>query len=208
MADQTVWLVAGQKGGVGKSTISYGLGYYLAKPGQGKVIICDIDFGQWTCDLWQSLRSDKPLGFDIIKCNTLDDIGKAAVKTEARHVVIDGAPHASKQTIELAKAADRIIIPTGPGIAALSPNVGLANEMLEEGITKEQIMFVIMQAGTTADAKSAYETITEHDFLCAPAPLNFSTAYGQSADRGLSVLETPFVGLRKQAKLVFSALTQ
>lgn len=208
MADQTVWLVAGQKGGVGKSTISYGLGYYLAKLDQGRVIICDIDFGQWTCDLWKSLRGDKPLGFDIIKCNTLEDIGKAAVKTGARHVIIDGAPHASKQTLELAKAADRIIIPTGPGIAALSPNVGLANSMLKEGISRNQIAFVIMQAGTPADAKSAYETVRSHDFLCVPASLNFSTAYGQSADRGLSVLETPFVGLRKQAKLVFGALSK
>jgi chromosome partitioning protein len=208
MTDQTVWLVAGQKGGVGKSTISYGLSHYLAKLDQGKVIVCDIDFGQWTCDLWKSLRGDKPLGFEIIKCNSLEDVGKAAVSTKARHVVIDGAPHASAQTLELAKAADRIIIPTGPGIASLSPNVNLAKKMIEQGIGRKQIAFVIMQAGTPADAKSAYETIKAHDLLCVPASINFSTAYGQTGDKGLSILETPYASLRKQAKLVFSNLAK
>ena len=46
-------------------------------------------------------------------------------------MVIDGAPHSSKMTKEIAESSDIIIIPTGLSLDDLEPTVLLAHELVK-----------------------------------------------------------------------------
>ncbi|SOH94974.1 hypothetical protein SAMN06273572_106125 [Monaibacterium marinum] len=53
--------------------------------------------------------------------------------------------NASEQTLEIAKAADLVIIPTGQTVDDLHPGVVLAHSLLKKGITPDKIAFAMFK---------------------------------------------------------------
>lgn len=200
---QMIYALLGQKGGGGKSTTAYGLATILAGAGQ-KVLIADLDFDQYTCALWKSIRPEGRTAFDVIECRTLADVGKNSAGYDV--IIIDGAPHASKLSLEAAECAHRVIITTGNTVADLQPSVRLARNLVTENIERERIVFAVCKSPSEAETKTARETIEGYGFAAAPIGLRFSAGYGKAGDKGLSITETPFVSLRVEAKAYINQL--
>lgn len=200
---QTIYALLGQKGGGGKSTTAYGLATTLAGAGQ-KVLVADLDFDQYTCGLWKSIRPEGRTAFDVVECRTLADVGKKSAGYDV--IIIDGAPHASKLSLEAAECAHRVIITTGNTVADLQPSVKLARSLVAENVDRESILFAVCKSPSDAETKTARETIESYGFAAAPAGLRFSAGYGKAGDRGLSITEVSFVSLRVEAKAYINQL--
>jgi hypothetical protein len=117
--------VVSQKGGVGKSTIARLIARELAAQAW-EVKIADLDISQATSYHWRARRLQRAMEPDI----SIEQYGRVdqALKS-AEHfdlLVLDGAPHATQATQQIAMASDLVIIPTGLAVDDLQPGVPLA----------------------------------------------------------------------------------
>ena len=114
-------IVANQKGGSGKSTITVHLAAAAEKAGDGPVVISDTD-PQGTAADWfnerKKARIDTPLYSPLI----LSDLGakvRALGDAGVSYLFIDTAPSISAVNAELFALADLILIPLNPTPADL-----------------------------------------------------------------------------------------
>ena len=119
-----------QKGGVCKSTISRLLAREFAIE-KWKVKIADTDVKQGTSFNWSSRRLQNKVYPDIPvqQFGSIKSVLEEATTQDL--MIIDGAPHSSKMTKEIAEASDMIIIPTGLSLDDLEPTVLLAHELVK-----------------------------------------------------------------------------
>lgn len=202
MSRKKTWAIVGQKGGDGKSTVAFGLSYYLSTLGRNTTLI-DVDRPQFSSVLLGRL-ADKELGFKLVRCQYLRDLPRLTQDFDA--VVFDGAPHASADTLTLCKEADCIVIPTRTFKINLKPALDIAAELVSNGIPKEKIIFLLCQALSQAEVDSARGTIAARDYRVVGEDLRTYLAYGKAGDSGKSVLEVPYRTLKARAEAVFSEL--
>ncbi|MBD9674940.1 AAA family ATPase [Pseudomonas sp. PDM21] len=206
---QKIILVAGQKGGGGKTTMAYGLAYALAQRPRSRVLLCDMDRPQYSTALLNELRKmnypDSPPLFRVEKVARLNELGPLA--EGYTHVVMDGAPHASEETLRMAEASTLVVIPTRPSILDLQPQVRLAMDLVHRGIDKRRIVFAVLQYGSQSDLTAARQTIEAEGFKVAGG-LPYQLGYSRSNDKGLAIQETPFPTLRAQAEQLFEELAK
>ena len=101
-----------QKGGVGKSTLARLLARELAQNGL-LVKIADLDTQQTTCTSWASDRAEAGISPEI-QVQPFGNLRTAIAEAERFEAyILDGRPHSSRQTMEVARAAHLIVIPTG-----------------------------------------------------------------------------------------------
>jgi chromosome partitioning protein len=60
---------------------------------------------------------------------------------------MDGAPAATAATQEIGRAADLLILPTGLSEDDLRPQVLLAHEFVKQGISLDELVFVLCRVG-------------------------------------------------------------
>ena len=114
--------VVSQKGGVGKSTICRAVAREFANIGWA-VKIADLDISQGTSFQWRSRRLENNIQPDV-PVEQFRDIAKAIKAAEQCDLLIfDGKPHSTKETADIARPADLIIIPTGLSLDDLRPSV-------------------------------------------------------------------------------------
>lgn len=189
-----------QKGGVGKSTTARDLAVQFAR-NDWEVRIADLDPRQSTSIIWNQARIANALepqvsvaGFitaaDAIKANGVD------------LTVFDGKPYSDIETRRLAEVSDLIVIPTGPTVDDLHPQVLLAHELVKAGTSKSKIIFVINSVvsaldGQEVNAAKAY--ISDAGYRVANAVLPRRSAYGQAQNSGRSISEVAHPTLRVHA---------
>ena len=101
-----------QKGGVGKTTVSFNVVCELASRGK-KVLFVDSDLEGSVSLLNEARESD--LGFPIVSIAN-PSINKAVqqIKADYEYIVIDGIPSISKITQSTILASDVVVIPMQP----------------------------------------------------------------------------------------------
>ncbi len=193
-----------QKGGSGKSTLARLLARELAS-NDYDTKIADLDSQQLTCTRWAAERGEREPVIGVQNFATL----KLALKDAERHdaLIIDGKANASTQTLDIAKAADLIIIPSKTTKDDMWPNVLLANSLADAGVDPARIAFVFTQTtGSDADlgAAQAYMGSVEYDVL--EGNIEVKTTYGKANDNGLALSEVSHAGLRDKASVVAQSI--
>ena len=107
--------VVSQKGGVGKSTVARLVATDFARMDGGTwdVKIADLDISQATSFHWMQRRHANATQPEI-RVEGYQRLEKAT--NDAEHfdvMVLDGAPHATTETLRIARVANLVIIPTG-----------------------------------------------------------------------------------------------
>jgi chromosome partitioning protein len=195
-----------QKGGAGKSTLARLFARELAKDGFS-VKIADLDTQQTTCTEWASDRAEAGIEPEI-QVQPFGNI-KTALGEASRFdaYILDGRPHSSQQTLEIARAADLTVIPTGQTKDDLRPAVKLAHSLVDSGIEPGRIAFALVKTtNSDAELRAAREYLEQTDYITLDGFLPVSTAYGIAHDAGKVVTETPHRTLNEKAEKLAQAI--
>ena len=198
--------IVSQKGGVGKSTLSRLLARELAQAGMA-VKIADLDTQQTTCTAWATDRAKA----DIMPEIQVQPFGnlRTAIAEASRFdaYILDGRPHSSRQTLDVAQAAHSIVIPTCQTKDDLRPAVQLAHSLTDAGIQPTRIAFALVKTTrSTAEYLAARTYLAQTDYTLLDGYLPVSTAYGIAHDVGKAVTETPFRSLNDKAERLAQAM--
>jgi chromosome partitioning protein len=195
-----------QKGGVGKSSMARALATHYAQSGLS-VKIADLDINQSTAYQWQQRR----LQADMRPAVSVECFGSVAhaLKQSAGYdvLLLDGAPHSSKQTLQIAQAADLVVIPTGLSIDDLEPSVILANSLRSAKVPTNKIAFALSRTGDSrAELDDAQEYLQATPYTLLPGHIQEKTAFRRAQDSGRSLPECPYPAQRKQARAMVAAI--
>lgn len=195
-----------QKGGAGKSTLARLLARELAHNGM-RVKIADLDTQQTTCTGWASDRAEAHIDPEI-QAQPFGNLRTALAEAGRFDAyILDGRPHSSQQTIESARAAHVIIIPTGQTKDDLRPAVQLAHSLVDTGIEPSRIAFALVKTTRSAvEVAAARSYLEQTDYAVLDGDLPISTAYGIAHDAGKTVTETPYRTLNEKAERLAQAI--
>ena len=191
-----------QKGGVGKSTLARMMAREFVA-GELRTKIADLDTQQQTCTNWAGRRAENGIQPEI-QVQSFASV-KSALEEAGRFdaLILDGKPNASEQTIEIAKAADLVVIPTGQTLDDLHPGVVLAHSLRKKDVSPERIAFAMFKTtGSERENASARQYLSEAGYLVLEGDIGVSTAYGSASDVGKAITETSFRSLNERAAKV------
>lgn len=189
-----------QKGGAGKSTLARLFARELAKDGFS-VKIADLDTQQTTCTEWAADRAEARIEPEI-QVQPFGNLKTALAEAERFDAyILDGRPHSSQQTLEIAKAAHLTVIPTGQTKDDLRPAVKLAHSLADAGISTSQIAFALVKTtNSEAELSAARAYLEQTDYVTLDGFVPVSTAYGIAHDAGKVITETPHRTLNEKAE--------
>jgi chromosome partitioning protein len=194
-----------QKGGVGKSTLARALAREVTQ-GNVSVKIADLDVQQGTTANWHRRR----LAAGIEPVVAVEAFRTAAQALKARGdfdlLILDGPARASTATLEIARAADLIVQPTGASIDDLEPAVLLFHELVREKVPKASLVFALCRVGTEAEEAEARDYIAKAGYEALAGSLFERVAYRQAQNNGQSITETRFAGLNQRADVLIQAI--
>jgi chromosome partitioning protein len=198
--------IVSQKGGVGKSTLSRLLAREVAAGG-ASVKIADLDIQQGTSFKWASRRAANGITPEV-RVETFANVKTALAEADAFEVyILDGAPHASKDTREVARAADLVVIPTGQSLDDLEPSVLLAHDLVRDGIHRDRIAFALCKVSDSArEVEGARTYLAEARYQVLEGEIPFRTGFSMALDQGRAVTETTFRTLAKRADRLAQAI--
>lgn len=194
--------LASQKGGVYKSAIARAIAATYAGAGW-EVKICDLDIDQSTCHEWNLRRMQAGItpSIRVETFATFDKAFKTSNADEVDLVIFDGRPQATAGTVDMGRAVDLMILPTGLSLDDLRPTVRLANTLVEKhGIAPERIAFALIRGGD-----SDKEIVEVRNYLASTpyhllaGTLHEKVLYRRAHDAGLAVTEVSHKGLKEQA---------
>lgn len=188
-----------QKGGCGKSTLARLLAREIAVSDM-TVKIADMDVKQATSSKWVSRRLANEIT-PSIRSETFGDVKTAlAESNNFDFFIFDGAPHASVQTKEIAKASDLVVLPTGQGLDDLEPTVLLAHELFKSGISINKIVFALMKVtDSDSEISGARDYLSSTPYKVLKGAIPYKTSYSKALDIGKSINEVSFKALHEKA---------
>jgi chromosome partitioning protein len=192
--------VVSQKGGVGKSTIARLVAREFAAQ-RWSVKIGDLDISQATSFKWRTRRLQSAVEPDI----PIEQFGRVdhALKITDHYdlLILDGAPHATAATEQIARASDLVIIPTGLAVDDLEPGVLLAHDLVRAKVPSRRIVFTLCRVGASdAEITDARRYIAQAGYVTLDGALPEKVGYRRASDEGRAATETRFPSLNQSAE--------
>lgn len=194
-----------QKGGVTKSSLARALAVEAARGGLA-VKIADLDIGQGSTVDWHKDRIGS--GIEPAVAVQLHKSPKEALAhaSQSDLLVIDGPARADKDTLEIARVSDLVVLPTGASLDDLRPAVRTANSLRASGISPSKLMFVLSRIGTEPEAEAARSYIIEAGYRVADGHVPERPAFRSVQNEGRAITEVRYAGLKSAAEAVVQAL--
>lgn len=195
----TIIAFISQKGGVGKSTLAQALASE-AKKKKISVLLADCDSQQATSYEWSKITGKIPCQV----FNSVKDIWPLTKSYDL--IIIDGPARTSSGTLEVAKKADLLIQPTGASRADLIPAVKEFHALVQAGISKKKLLFILNHIGSKTEEEAGKEYLKETGYACLSIALYEKISFRQIQDEGKSISEVNFKTLRKQTKHLIESI--
>jgi len=194
-----------QKGGVGKSTLSRALAREAAASGL-KIKIADLDTQQGTSVDWHRTRMDAGIE-PVVSVESFKTAAQALSVAEHFDILIlDGPARTSQATLEIAKAANLVVQPTGASLDDLRPAVREFHALIKAGIPRERLTFALNRIGTDAEEADARAYLTEAGYSILAGCLVERPAYRKAQNSGHAVTETRYAALNTRADALIQSL--
>lgn len=162
-------LTTHQKGGVGKSTLTFNMA--LALNNEVKVCIIDLDLQG---SLW---RSRKASDIPVFSADKMNDV----LKSDFDFIFIDTPPYLNEKLPEWSKLANIIVIPTKTGIydlLAIEDTISIIKDSKAE--KKALIVFNMVKPNTTLTSEM-HEAMENHKIPIAKNYISDLVAFTRSA---------------------------
>lgn len=184
---------------MGKSTLARLVATEYARNGW-EVKVADMDAGQKTCADWNARRIAAGLE-PSPSVEVFPNVARALKAAEPYHLLVfDGMPMATQLTLDIARAAHLLVLPTGTGLDDLLPTVRLAHELVKNGIPRQRIAVAFSRVGeSAADLAAAREYIREAGYEQMENALPEKTSFRQAMDAGQTPAETKYPSLNAGA---------
>jgi chromosome partitioning protein len=186
-----------QKGGVGASTLArmIAVNYSAA---QWNVKIADMDTKQGTSTRWNGRR----LSNEIVPNMNVQQFASVSSAVNQSNdfdlLVFDGAPHSSKQTLEIAKVSDLVLIPTGTSIDDLEPAILLCHELKAKGINMDNVYLVFCRVGNSlSELDESLQYVKQSRYNYFNTVMYEKTAVRRASDEGKAAIETKFKSINQ-----------
>lgn len=195
-----------QKGGVGKSTLARDIARQFAAADY-TVKIADLDTTQQTSTGWTANRMINGIQPEI-QCEPTNDVRKVEIQSIAAGIdvlVVDGKPHSDQSTTIAASQSDLVVLPTGPTVDDLQPQVRLGIEMVKAGIPRSKIIYVINNVSTSPEGlevSDARDFIEQAGFRVLKQAIPKRASYQNCQNTGRSISECPHPSLKLIAERV------
>lgn len=191
-----------QKGGVGKSTVARLIAREYAAAGWN-VKIADLDIQQGTSFSWQARRLQNGCE-PVVHVERFGTVSQAlAVAAHYQLLVMDGPPHATAGTRQIAEASDLLVLPTGLALDDLEPSILLGHELTKSGIRPEKIAFALCRVGDSdAELEEAQNYVKQAGYFLLPGFLAEKVGYRRASDEGRAPTETRFPSLNAKADVL------
>jgi chromosome partitioning protein len=194
-----------QKGGVGKSTLARALARESAAGGLS-VKVADLDVQQGTLVNWQRRRLAAGREPNV-SVESFRSAGSALSGRDGYDLlVLDGPARASSATLEIARASDLVVQPTGASLDDLEPAVLTFHELVREGISREKLLFALCRVQTEAEVRDCRSYLTEAGYAILEGFLPERPAYRAVQNRGLCVTEIRYPSLRERGEALVQAI--
>lgn len=201
----SVVALVSQKGGVGKSTIARALAREAAAGGLS-VKVADLDTQQGTSVDWHRQRlhaGHEP----VVSVEAFATAAQAlAVAGSYDLLIIDGPARTSSATLEIAKASNLVVQPTGASVDDLRPAVREFHALVKAGIPAAKLAFTLNRIGTEAEEGEARSYLQEAGYRVLDGVLVERPAYRQAQNLGHSVTETRYPKLNARADALIQSL--
>lgn len=195
-----------QKGGVGKSALARLIAREYAASGWA-VRVADFDTKQMTTTEWAARRLAAGIDpvVEVQGYASVDKAVKGAINSDM--LVIDGRGFADRLTQDIAKASNKVLLPTGLALDDLRPSVRLAHELTEAGVQSRKLAFVLCRTGDSdKEIAAAKSYIEQAGYCCLAAPWPERTGYRDAHDQGKAGTEALHPSLRAKAEAVAKAM--
>jgi chromosome partitioning protein len=194
-----------QKGGVGKSTLARALAREAAAGGL-KTKVADLDTQQGTTVDWHRTRMDAGLE-PAVSVESYRTAAQALAVADGYDILIlDGPARTSQATLEIAKASNLVVQPTGASLDDLRPAVREFHALVKAGIPKKRLAFALNRIGTDAEEADARSFLEEAGYAVLDGCLVERPAYRQAQNGGYAVTETRYSKLNTRADALIQSL--
>jgi len=202
----SILALVSQKGGVGKSTLAFSVAREYAQH-DWSVLIADMDPKQGTTTEWNSVR----LANEIEPYINVQQFPSVPHVLKQRNnydlIIFDGAPHATKQTLEICKASDFIVLPTNLSKSDQNPQIRLAHELVKNGIPSKKFGFAFYLTGASDSRLSqAHDYIGDTGYEILEGAIPKKDAYEATIDDGKTLTETSFKSLNEKADILIQSI--
>lgn len=186
-----------QKGGVGKSTLARLVAWTYASAGWS-VKIADFNTKQLTSVDWVAARMAQGRAPEIHAEPTSSVRG---FKREPYDLIVaDGKPDSDTSSLEIARVADLVVVPTGLSLDDLKPQVMFVNELVARGVPRERVLIALNKITESETAvREARDYLRTSGYQIAETDLTARTGYQMAQNQGLSIAETGFATLNERA---------
>lgn len=200
----TIIAFISQKGGVGKSTLARALAVEASKKNKPKidVLLADCDPQQATSYQWLEWR--KKSRFEVKIFPTVQQALREANKYDL--TIIDGPARTSHATLEIAQKADLVIQPTGASRDDLIPAAKEFNALVEAGVNKKKLLFILNRFGTQAEINAAKEYLKGGGYPFCETYLLEKPSYRQAQNEGKAITEVTYPNLAQQSKSLIAEI--
>lgn len=180
-----VLVLASQKGGAGKTTLSRHLAVEAERAGHGPVVLIDADPQGGLAGWWNRRQAESPVFF----ASRLEDLPKHIEQARAggfELVIIDTPPQATQLIRAVVGLADLVLIPTRPSPDDLDA-VGRTIDIVDDA--KKPMVFVINGATKNARITGQAAIALSQSGTVATATLHHSVSFPTSGIDGRTVSE-------------------
>ena len=200
----------GQKGGSGKSQCARALSAELARK-KKSVVVIDLDVDQQTVSEWAKARAANKITPEIrvetIDPDEDDDFGIPDLSKGVDYLICDAPGWSDAQTLNLARYADLIVLPTEPSVDDLRPTIRLFHELVGAGVEPERIVIVLNRIRTETEIKFAREYLKgAHIDALLKETIPDQPVYRKASNVGQAMTEVSHEGPQKSARDVTDAI--
>lgn len=179
-------VVAAQKGGSGKTTLTRSLAVAASQEGR-RVLMLDLDPQQSLREWWQGREGEAPVMLDADPPPGRLGATLDAVRPRFDVVLVDTPPSVSPWLADVLALADLVLVPVRPSPDDVRAARGTLALLASTG---RPFAFVLSQATTRARlTEDVAQALARHGRV-APSTLGARVAYAESAGTGQGVTET------------------